>query len=188
MGGWARDRAGTTVWPSIHTDARRTAGAGGEEVRMKGRVVLGVAVVIAALGAPALSVADAAAPAPGVVLAGFSSQQYPAFFKLSPDGRTLNMAAIALDMNCTSGAEFVLHDAFASVRIRPNGRVHAAVFVPPTAESNGVTLSGTDLLTGRLGTRHTELSGIWRLQLSYSFTNGMSDRCDSGPVRFAATA
>jgi hypothetical protein len=40
----------------------------------------------------------------------------------------------------------------------------------------------------RLNRGHAQLSGVWRLQVNYSFTNGMSDQCDSGPVRFAATA
>jgi hypothetical protein len=156
---------------------------------MKGHklaATLAVTMVIAALATPAIAVAREAAP-PDVTLAGFSSQEYPAFFKIAA-GRALTIGAIALDMSCTSGDEFVFHDAFVRVRIKPNGRMHASVIIPPTAGSNGQTVSGSDSLTARLGSLHTELSGIWRLQLNYSFTNGMSDRCDSGPVRFVATA
>jgi hypothetical protein len=156
---------------------------------MKGRtfrVAFAVAVVIAALATPGMAVARDAT-APDIVLAGFSSQRYPTFFKVSGNGQTLTVGAIALDMNCTSGSEFVLHDAFARIRIKPNGRLRATFAVPPTAVANGGTVSGSDSLTARLAGRGTELSGVWRLQLSYSFTNGMSDQCDSGPVRFTAT-
>jgi hypothetical protein len=125
--------------------------------------------------------------ASSVVLAGFTSQQYPTFFKVSGNARTLTIGAIAIEMTCTSGSQFVLEDAFGRVQISPNGRLHARTSVPATAGPNGETYSGTDSLTARLNHRHTEVSGTWQLQVSYSFTNGMSDQCDSGPVRFTAT-
>src|SRR5262249_44966409 len=101
----------------------------GEEVRMKG-LRLGVALGGTLVAAVAVGVGGAAAreaAAPDVTLAGFTSQQYPAFFKLSGSGQMLTLGAIALDMNCTSGDEFVLHDAFGRVRIKPNGRIRASV-------------------------------------------------------------
>jgi hypothetical protein len=125
--------------------------------------------------------------AASVVLAGFTSQQYPTFFKFSGNARTLTIGAIALEMTCTSGAQFVLEDAFGPVHISPNGRLHATTSIPPTAGSSGATYSGSDSLTARLNHRHTDVSGTWDLQVNYSFTNGMSDQCDSGPVRFTAT-
>ncbi len=138
-------------------------------------------------GSARMAAAADAAPTSGIVLAGFTSQQYPTFFKVSKDARTLMVGAIALEMTCTSGTQFVLEDAFGRIRISPNGRLRAATAVPPTAGSSGVTYSGTDSLTAKLSRRHTVLSGTWQLKVNYSFTNGMSDQCDSGPVRFAAT-
>jgi hypothetical protein len=133
-------------------------------------------------------IAAAAAPASDIVLAGFTSQQYPTFFKVSKDGRTLTVGAIALEMTCTSGAQFVLQDSFGRVRISPNGRLRVTTSIPPTAGSSGDTYSGTDSLTAKLSHRHIQVSGTWQLKVNYSFTNGMSDQCDSGPVRFTATA
>jgi hypothetical protein len=132
------------------------------------------------------AVRDASA-APDIVLAAITSQQYPAFFKISANARTLTFGSIALGLNCTSGDQIVLEDGFSRVRISPNGKLHATFSVPPTAASNGVTYSGTDSITARLNHRHTRLSGVWHLSVNYSFTNGMSDQCDSGPVRFTAT-
>jgi hypothetical protein len=131
--------------------------------------------------------ASAAPATPGIVVAGLTSQQYPVFFKISANARTLTFGSIAISMNCTSGDQFVVEDAFARVSIKANGRLHATFSQPPTAASGGVTYSGTDSLTAHLGRRHSQLSGTWRLQVNYSFTNGMSDECDSGPVRFTAT-
>lgn len=127
------------------------------------------------------------ASAPGIVLAGLSSQKYPAFFKLSADGKVLTIGAIALDMHCTSGGEFVVEDAFARVPVHPDGRMRVRVSIPSTAGSNGYTYAGTDSFTARVNGKRSALSGTWQMQLSYAFTNGMSDRCSSGPVRFTAT-
>lgn len=158
--------------------AAHAVNGGSAEAASLAPVPHGAARILAAKDAPATS---------GVVLAGFTSQQYPTFFKISAAGQTLTLGAIALQLTCTSGAQFVLEDAFGPVQIRPNGRLHAAVSIPPTAGASGVTFSGTDSLTAKLGRRDTHVSGTWDLKLNYSFTNGMSDQCDSGPVRFAAT-
>lgn len=121
-----------------------------------------------------------------IVLAGFTSQNYPAFFKISGNGRMLVASGIALDMHCTSGGEFVLPDLFVRVPIGVKGKLNAAYSQPPTAGANGSTYTGSDSLTGKLGPKHSQLSGVWQLSVHYSFTNGMNDQCDSGPVRFAA--
>jgi hypothetical protein len=161
---------------------------GGRAKRLRMGLALAVVIGAHALdGGQAQAASIDASAAPGIVLAGLTSQQYPVFFKISADARTLTLGSIALSMNCTSGGQFVLADGFGPVRISPRGKLHATFSIPPTAGSSGATYSGTDSLTAHLGRRHTQLSGTWRLQVNYTFTNGMSDRCDSGPVRFTAT-
>ena len=95
------------------------------------------------------------------------------------------LAAIALDMTCTSGEQFVVRTG--SVRFGSALEGSSRGLAPPTAGSNGATYTGTDSLTARLNRGDTQLSGMWQLKVNYSFTDGMSDQCDSGPVRFAAT-
>jgi hypothetical protein len=136
---------------------------------------------------PAAGIASAGGPssASAIVLAGFTSQNYPLFFKISSDGRMLVTGGIALNMTCTSGAQFVVADGFAKVRIGARGGLRASYSVPSTSGQNGATYSGTDSLTGKLGPKHSELTGIWRLQVHISAPGGQNDLCDSGPVRFA---
>jgi len=129
--------------------------------------------------------ADASAPH-AIVLAGFSSQRYPMFFKIAGDGRTLVDGAIAISMTCTSGATFVVTDAFARVPIHPDGRLHAA-YSSPTIVTNGTTTQGNDSVTARLNPKHSQLTGTWQLAVNYGFADGTSDHCDSGPVRFKLT-
>jgi hypothetical protein len=128
-----------------------------------------------------------APPPSAIVLAGFTSQQFPVFFKVGGDGRTLTLAGIALNMTCTSGAQFVLQDDFARVPIGPSGRLHGRYAQAPTSGSDGATVSATDALSAHLNRRHTQLSGVWQLSAHYAFTDGTSDDCSSGPVRFTAT-
>jgi hypothetical protein len=159
------------------------------------RLALGVAVTVAAHAvdggsAKAATISAAAdAPAPSAtVLAGFTSQEYPAFFKLADDGRKVSLAGIALEMTCTSGDQWVLQDAFIGIRISPNGRLHASSTEAPTSDADGSTQSASDSLSARLNRSKTQLSGVWQLTVHYTYTDGASDACDSGPVRFSATS
>jgi hypothetical protein len=152
------------------------------------RVGLVVAVVIAAHAVHAGS-ADAApvTPAPGAVLLGaVTSQNMPAVFRVAGDGRTLTLAEIAVGMTCTSGAHFVLSDGFVRVPISKSGRLRVDYSQPATVGSGGTTYAVTDSVTGRLNRAHTKLSGVWRLSIDYSYTDGTTDHCDSGSVQFTA--
>jgi len=129
--------------------------------------------------------AEAAPVGAPALLAGVTSQSYPSYFRISANGKTMLASVIALGMNCASGATFATPDQFSHVRIGPNGNLHAEFNVPPTAMSGGGTYSGTDSLSASVNRKRTHLTGVWRLQLSYTFTDGTTDQCDSGPVRFA---
>jgi len=139
-----------------------------------------------ALGTLALHSAPAeAAPAGSTtVLVGVTTQSYPSFVRISANGKSVQLTVIALSLNCTSGATFATPDAFKHIRISPNGNVHARVNVPPTAGSNGVSFSGTDSMSAKLNRNRMQIAGVWELRLSYTFPNGTTDQCDSGPVRF----
>ncbi|HYB26273.1 MAG TPA: hypothetical protein VEF89_06650 [Solirubrobacteraceae bacterium] len=137
--------------------------------------------------AATMTTASDATGQPATVLAGFTSQNYPAFFKLSADGRRMTVGGIALGMTCTSGNQFVLQDAFLGVRINANGRIRGSYTQAPTSGQDGATVSATDSLTARVNRSRTQLSGVWHLDVHYAFSDGTSDDCDSGPVRFTAT-
>lgn len=144
---------------------------------MKFRLALAVGALIA------LTAGSAQAATPPVVLAGFTSQSYPSFFKVS--GRSLAVGSIALRMQCTSGAVFAVPDRFARVPIGPKGKFHEAT--GSTTTSDGVTYTATDTLTGSVNGAHSKLTGTWHLAIDYATSGGQTDRCDSGQVRFADT-
>ena len=139
--------------------------------------------VLALQSAPA----EAAPVGPTTVLAGVTTQAYPSFFRISANGKTVQAGVIALGVSCRSGATFATPDEFAHVRIGPNGNLHAGYSVPPTAISGGGTYTGTDSMSAKLNRKRTQVTGVWELQLSYTFADGTTDQCDSGPVRFIDT-
>ncbi|HKO27243.1 MAG TPA: hypothetical protein VJU80_07275 [Solirubrobacteraceae bacterium] len=149
------------------------------------RVGLVVAALIASHALHDGSAEAATIPPQTTVLAGFTSQQYPVFFKISSDRKMLQAGGIAISMSCTSGATVVVPDAFARVPIHSNGRLHAA-FSSPTILTNGTTTQGTDALSATLSPKH--LTGTWQLTVNYGFADGTSDHCASGPVHFKLTS
>lgn len=139
------------------------------------------------LGALALQTvpAEAAPIGPTTVLAGLSSQGYPSFFEISGNGRTLKVGAIAMDMTCSSGDQFVVPDRDVRIPITHGGKIHAAFAQAPTALSGGGSVGGTDTLNASLNPAHTRLTGTWRLQQTYISPSGQTDQCDTGLVQFS---
>jgi hypothetical protein len=131
-------------------------------------------------GAPA----QAAPLGPETVMTGLTSQGFPSYFRISPNGKTVDDGRIALQMNCTSGAVLTFPDSAAHTRINAAGRTHFAVSVPVTGMVGGGTYSGTDAMSARLNRKRTQITGVWQLQVSYTFADGTTDQCDSGPVHF----
>ena len=155
------------------------------------RLPLGLAsgLMIGALTTLSLgSVPSQAAPVgPTTVLVGVTTQSYPSFFRVSANGKTVQASVIALGLGCSSGASFATPDEFSHIRIGPNGNLHAGFNLPPTAVSNGGTYTGTDSMSARINRKRTQVTGVWEMQLSYTFADGTTDHCDSGPVRFVDT-
>jgi hypothetical protein len=154
---------------------------------LRAGLIVCVAIAAHALGATSAQAAPIGASAKSdTVLAGFTAQHYPVFFRVSNDGKTLVNDGIALSMSCTSGATVVWPDAFARVPIHANGRLHAA-FAGPTILNSGTSYQATDTLTARLSPKLSQLTGTWTLAVHFGFSDGTSDQCDSGPVTFTAT-
>ncbi len=135
---------------------------------------------LAVHGAPA----QAAPMSPETVMTGLTSQGFPSYFRLSPNGKTVDNGQIALQMTCVSGNVLTLPDFVSHLRINATGHMHFTVNVPTSPLSGGGTYSGTDSLSAKVNHKRTQLTGVWRLQLSYTFADGTTDQCDSGPVRF----
>jgi hypothetical protein len=153
------------------------------------RLAMASGLTVGALGSLALQSAPAqAAPVgPDTALTGLTSQGFPSYFRISPNGKRLDVGQIALGMTCISGAQVTLPDFVSHLRISPSGRVHFAVDLPATSLSGGGTYSGTDSMYATMNRKRTQVTGVWRLQLSYAFSDGTTDQCDSGPVRFVDT-
>ena len=153
------------------------------------RFATATGLTVGALVTPALGTvpAEAAPVGQSTVLAGVTTQSFPSYFRISANGKTVRASVIALGLTCASGATFAIADEFTRVRIGPTGHLAAEVSLPPTAISGGGTYSGTDSMTAKLNRQRTQVTGVWELQLFYTFADGTTDQCDSGPVQFTDT-
>lgn len=132
------------------------------------------------------SVPAIAEPAgPETALTGQTSQGFPSYFRISSNGKTIDIGHIALQLTCVSGAEMALPNFVSHLRIGPSGRVHIAANFPPAALSGGGTYTETDSFLAHVNRKRTRIIGVWRVRLAYAFPDGTTDRCDSGPVRFS---
>jgi hypothetical protein len=147
------------------------------------RLALATGLTVGALALQSVP-AEAAPMGQTTVLVGITTQSYPSFFRISANGNSVQASVIALGMSCASGATFATPDEFRHVRIGPNGNLHAGFNIPPTATAAGGTYSGTDSMSAKLNRKRMQVTGVWELQLSYTFADGTTDHCDSGPVRF----
>lgn len=160
-------------------DARTGAGHARRWIRLA--LASGLAAGALALhGAPA----DAAPLGPETVMTGPTSQGFPSYFRISPNGKIVDDGRIALQLNCTSGAVLTFPDFVPHIRITAAGRTHFAVTMPATGLVGGGTYSGTDAMSARLNRKRTRITGVWELQVSYTFADGTTDQCFSGRVRF----
>jgi hypothetical protein len=129
-------------------------------------------------------------PAPaGVVFGGVTAAGGPVVIQVSPDGREIVRATIAVQQKCQpSGATFLVPDTWTHLPIRATGAFQtsgewsAALTEPPVT---GVTNTGQ--FSGRFNGAMTALTGTWSLLSVFNNATGASvDRCDSGAVSFTA--
>jgi hypothetical protein len=153
---------------------------------LRAAFVISLAIAVHALGGGSAQAAPVGSGSGS--LSGVTSQGYPVLFKISSNGQMLMLGKITLDVKCTSGTEIAEPDAFSRVPIKAGGGLHVTLVAPPTPGPNGTSYTGKDTLTAKLNRERSKLTGTWRLRVDVSFPGGQRVRCDSGLVRFAATA
>jgi hypothetical protein len=150
-------------------------------------LVATAAIALYGAGGSAQAAASGGPTGKDIVLAGFTAQHFPVFFKVSGDGKMVMVDGIAVSMRCTSGGTLIWNDTFGRVSIHANGRMHAS-YASPTILTNGTSYSVSDALVARLNPKHSQLTGTWQLAVNFGFSDGTTDQCDSGPVAFSATS
>ena len=181
------------VAPARESDAVNQPGAAtGRPTREEGRheptdwwlrLVLASGLMLGALVLQSVP-AEAAPIGPTTVLAGLSSQGYPSFFEISGNGRTLKLGAIAMNMTCSSGDQFVVPDRDVRIPITHGRQAPRGLRAGADPVLGRRVRGGTDTLNASSIPQHTKLTGTWRLEQTYISPSGQTDQCDSGPVQF----
>jgi hypothetical protein len=122
------------------------------------------------------------------VLGGVTADGWPVVFRLSANGRMLTLAAIGVNMNCTSGAHYSTQDGWMKAPVTAHGRVALLGSTPLHTFADGSSLSESDVVVGAVTSKRDRLSGTWDVHDSWIAADGTRDSCDSGPVRFTARA
>jgi hypothetical protein len=134
------------------------------------------------------SIAGADSGQSGAMLGGFTSQGWPGFFQLSPNGRMLLIGAIGVDMSCQpSGVKYSIEDGYSRVPISSGGRLHSSFTASPTLLADGTTVGMSGSMAGSVNRARTRLSGSWQLRATFAQPGQPADHCSSGNVRFTAT-
>ena len=120
----------------------------------------------------------------GGVLAGMTSQGWPALLEVSNDGRQIQQAIAAIDLTCTSGDAFAIPDPWVAVPIAPRGTFKATFH--DTFVEEGISIEISDSISGKFNRKRTKVSTKSRLQITFRGADGSVDSCDSGNVSLRA--
>jgi hypothetical protein len=122
----------------------------------------------------------------GGVLAGTTSQRWPAMFELVADGRMIKRAVIGVELKCSDGGTVPLPDPWLFVPVKRNGTFRATFH--DTISDEGQTLEISDSLSGRFNRTRSRVSATLRTRMTFS--SGVPGdppvSCDSGNVKLRA--
>lgn len=131
--------------------------------------------------------ASSAAITPSIgagVFGGFTSKGWPVVAELTRNGKLVKRAVGGIELTCTSGDMFSIADKWTGLPVRA-GRFGDSYRDRSTEDGQIYESSGS--VKGKLNRRRTRISGSWRAQLVVRNSAAViTDRCDSGPLRFTA--
>jgi hypothetical protein len=134
------------------------------------------------------SATDAPAkPPPPVVFGGVTPQGWPVVVEVSPGRRKVVRAAIGLDANCSSGRTFSYWDRYRDLPLGKKGRFRSSFDSNRVDYDDGTYDIFAGNVSGTTNRARTRMSGTWRLTVvEHDASGAVTDRCDSGTVRWKA--
>jgi hypothetical protein len=115
------------------------------------------------------------------VYGGMTSNGWPVIAEVSRDGRRLRRIVGAIAADCSQGGGYTIPAQWRDLRISRSGAFRASYEDTDVADGVEITLSET--LTGKLNRARTRITAVWRAAASYRAPDGTVDVCDSGALR-----
>ncbi|HEX6653301.1 MAG TPA: hypothetical protein VF072_11200 [Thermoleophilaceae bacterium] len=113
---------------------------------------------------------------------GLTSDGWPVVAEVTSDGRRVKRIVGAIDSKCSQGGSYAVPSQWRDLRIRRSGAFKASYH--DTGVVDGVELTMSETLVGKVNRARTKLTGTWRASTTFKNPDGTTDVCDSGSLRF----
>ena len=131
----------------------------------------------------ALADGPSASSSSTVLYGGTTSNGWPVIAEVTPNGRLIKRIVGGIDADCSQGGVFSFPSTWRNVPVSRGGAFKASYHDTDSAEGVEVTMSET--LAGRLNRAHTRVSATWRSTTTFRQPDGTVDVCDTGTLKVA---
>ena len=156
--------------------------------RWLGCVAAGVSALLLAAPVAASGSPGKTRASPGVVLGGFSAQDFPVVVEMAKSQKRVAQIGLAIRLTCTSGGTFTVPDRYRGMRVSKKGRF-SATFTDIVRNDDGTTTDLAGSVAGTINKARTKAKGTWSLEgIDHDMAGAVTDTCDSGSVSWSAKA
>lgn len=115
---------------------------------------------------------------------GTTSKGWPVFAQVSANGRMIKRIVGAITADCTQGGMWMFPSDWRRVPISRAGTFRVAFHDSDTLD-DGVEVTVSETLSGRLNRAHTRISARWHATSTLRSPDGTVDTCDTGTLGVA---
>jgi hypothetical protein len=117
------------------------------------------------------------------VFGGLTADGWPVVAEVTADGRKVKRIVGAISASCSQGGSLAFPSQWHDLRISRSRTFKASYHDSEVVDGVEVTMS--ESLVGKLNSTRTKLSGIWRASTTFKEPDGTTDTCDSGSLKFS---
>ena len=115
---------------------------------------------------------------------GTTSNGWPVFAEVTSNGRKIKRIVGTIAADCTQGGELVFPSTWRDLRVTRAGAFRARYENTDTLD-NGVDVTASEALSGKLNRAHTRISVRWHASTTFRSPDGTVDTCDTGTLGVA---
>src|SRR4051812_36317667 len=140
-----------------------------------------LAAPVAASGSPGKTRASA-----GVVLGGFSAQDFPVVVELNKSRKRVTQVGLAIRLTCTAGGAFTVPDRYRDLKLSKKGRFSTS-FANTVRNADGTTTDFAGSVAGTINKARSKARGTWSLKVTdHDMAGAVTDTCDAANISWSA--
>jgi hypothetical protein len=129
----------------------------------------------------ALADAPSASSSSTVLYGGLTSNGWPVIAEVTSNGRMIKRIVGGIGADCSQGGVLSFPSTWRNVPVSRRGGFKASY--EDTGSSDGVEVTMSESLSGKLNRAHTRISATWRSSTTFRNPDGTVDTCDTGALR-----